>query len=447
MLNNQNYQLLRSIQRRFAGFVLWIASIIFVTYCCVADANTLHVPGTFTTIQGALDAASPGDSILVSEGTYTENIVWPQTSDLRLLSDPANSNRPTIDGASAGRVIDIEADGSSAFNAEISGFVITHGFLDVPAHNGETGAGIFMLNGALRLSQCVIDTNEITSNFAIQNNGGGAGVSIVTTPAGSVNLIDGCTFSNNSVSAVTSGDGAAIHLDTASLVMKNTDIHGNGIEVGEVALGTIYAFASDLVLDSVKVEENQAQTDSSLPVGFAAIKGTALFSYLSNVRIVNSKIANNLSTPQNSTLTLLGAAVYFYGEGTKLGISSSSIGYNKRTDGTGTNGTALYFSSLVPGTAVVVNSILWNPDNGAEIDSFSEPALVYFTDVRDNPNRRRGNISADPLFVSPLDFHLQPTSRCLNAGYERFAPPRDIEGMPRPRPAGSRVDLGCYEMN
>jgi hypothetical protein len=447
MLTNQNYQLLSSIQRRFAGFILWMTSIIFVTYCCAAGASTLHVPASFTTIQGALDAASPGDSILVAEGTYTENIVWPQTSDLHLLSDPANGNRPTIDGASAGRVIDIEADGSGAFTAEISGFVITHGFLNVPAHNGETGAGIFMTNGALRLSQCVIDANAITSTFPIQNNGGGAGVSIVSTPTGSVNSIDGCTFTSNSVSAVTTGDGAAIHLDTAPLVMKNTDINGNGIEVGEVGLGTIYDYASDLVLDSVKVEENHAQTDASLPAGFAAIKGTAVFSYLSNVRIVNCKIANNLSTPQNSTLTLLGAAVYFYGEGTKLRISSSSIGYNKRTDGAGTNGTALYFSSLVPSTALIVNSILWNPDNGAEVDSFSQPAVAYFTDIRDNPAPRRGNISADPLFVSPLDFHLQPTSRCLNAGYERFAPPLDIEGMPRPRPAGSRVDLGCYEMN
>jgi hypothetical protein len=443
MLSNQNYELLSSLERRFAGS---IASIIFVTCCCAAAANTLHVPANFATIQGALDTASPGDSILVAEGTYTENIVWPQTSDLHLLSDPANHNRPTIDGASAGRVVDIEAAGSGAFTADISGFIITHGFLDVPAHTGETGAGIFMTNGALRLSRCVIDANEITSSFAIQNNGGGAGVSIVSTPAGSVNLIEGCIFSHNSVSAVTSGDGAAIHLDGAPLVMKNTEIKGNRIEVGEVGLGTIYDFASDLVLESVKVEHNAAQTDDSLPVGFAAIKGTGVFSYLSNVRIVDCKIANNLSTPQNSTLTLLGAAVYFYGEGTTLRISSSSIGYNKRTDDAATNGTALYFSSVVPNTAVVGNSILWNPGKGAEIDSFSQPAAVHFTDVRDSA-ARKGNLNADPLFVSQLDFHLQPTSPCLNAGDNRFAPPRDIEGMVRPLPAGSKVDLGCYEMD
>ena len=446
MLRNQVYQLLSSLERRFAGSLRWIASILLVTCCYAADANTLHVPADFPTIQGALDAASPGDSILVTEGTYTENIVWPQTSDLHLRSDPASHNPPTIDGASAGRVIDIEADGSGAFTAEISGFIITHGFLNVPAHNGETGAGILMVNGALWLSRCMVDANEITSSFPIQNNGGGAGISIVSTPAGSVNRIESCVFSSNNVSAVTSGDGAAIHLDSAPLVMKDTEIENNSIEVGEVGLGTIYDYASDLVLDSVKVEQNRAQTDASLPEGFAAIKGTGVFSYLSNVRIVNCKIANNLSTPQNSTLTLLGAAVYFYGEGTRLRISSSSIGYNSRTDAAATNGTALYFSSLVPGTAVIVNSILWNPGNGDEIDSFSQPATVYFTDTRGGP-RRRGNLNTDPQFVSPLDFRLQPTSPCLNAGGNRYASARDIEGTARPLPAGSKVDLGCYEIN
>ena len=112
MLRTQNYQLLSSFERRFKGSIFWIATILFVTWCCAADANTLHVPADFATIQGALDAAGPGDSIFVAEGTYTENIVWPQTSDLHLLSDPANQSPPTIDGASAGRVVDIEADGS-----------------------------------------------------------------------------------------------------------------------------------------------------------------------------------------------------------------------------------------------------------------------------------------------------------------------------------------------
>ena len=39
-----------------------------------AGPSTLYVPDNYSTIQAAVDAASPGDTIIVSEGTYEENI-------------------------------------------------------------------------------------------------------------------------------------------------------------------------------------------------------------------------------------------------------------------------------------------------------------------------------------------------------------------------------------
>jgi len=424
-----------------------LLTVVFLATCCsaVVNANVLNVPSQYPTIQQGLDAAAPGDSVVVAEGTYTENIVWPQTNDLHLLGDPANLARPVIDGAFAGRVIDIESDGNTLLNVEISGFEVTNGFLDVPAHTGETGAGILITNAALRLSSCVIRGNTITSTFAIQNNGGGAGLGIVSTPPGYINTIANCFFSSNTVSKVTSGEGPAIYLDGAPTVIKKTEIKNNQITVGEVALGMIYDFASDLSLSSVKIENNQAETTVSLLPGFAAIKGTAVFSYLSNVNLVDCKITGNLSKPQNSTLLLLGT-VYFYGEGTGLKISSSSIAYNKRTDGAPTSGTALFFSSATPRTGLVINSICWNPGDGEEIDSFSKPAAVEFSDIRGG---HRGNsvIDSDPLFVSKSDLHLQPTSPCINAGDNRFVPPRDLDGNMRPLPVGTNTDLGCYEID
>lgn len=59
-----------------------------------------------------------------------------------------------------------------------------------------------------------------------------------------------------------------------------------------------------------------------------------------------------------------------------------------------------------------------------------------------------GNISKDPLFVSPAwgkegNYHLQSGSPAIDAGTSQTALATDLEGKPRPQGAG--VDIGCYE--
>ncbi len=40
----------------------------------LSNANTIKVPQDFTTIQGAINASTNGDTVLVASGTYYENI-------------------------------------------------------------------------------------------------------------------------------------------------------------------------------------------------------------------------------------------------------------------------------------------------------------------------------------------------------------------------------------
>ena len=75
-----------------------------------ARGTTLHVggagSGNYTTIQGAIDAASPGDTVYVYSGTYYENVVVNKT--ISLVGEDRNST--IIDGDGTGIVLHISAN-------------------------------------------------------------------------------------------------------------------------------------------------------------------------------------------------------------------------------------------------------------------------------------------------------------------------------------------------
>ena len=48
--------------------------VILFCWGSLAPATTIHVPGDYSTIQAGINAASNGDTVLVADGTYYENI-------------------------------------------------------------------------------------------------------------------------------------------------------------------------------------------------------------------------------------------------------------------------------------------------------------------------------------------------------------------------------------
>jgi len=86
---------------------IWILIVSF-TLCSNFKlfSNTIIVPDSVETIQLALNKANKGNTILVKAGTYYENIVWPKTASLKLLSI-RGSKYTIIDGNKTGAVLTI----------------------------------------------------------------------------------------------------------------------------------------------------------------------------------------------------------------------------------------------------------------------------------------------------------------------------------------------------
>lgn len=166
---------------------LVIASLIAVVslITITAEAATLYVggggPGNYTTIQAAIDAASPGDTIHVFKGTYKEKVTISKTLTL-VGEDTANT---VIDGDRVSDVMVITADWvnvsgfeirNSSWNAgdagiELSGVQHCHLFENNVSDN--TGIGIYLVTSSY---------NTVTDNLLYENwDPDGAGVYLLSS--------------------------------------------------------------------------------------------------------------------------------------------------------------------------------------------------------------------------------------------------------------------------
>ena len=114
-----------------------------------ADAATIRVPANMPTIQAAIDAAASGDTVLVSPGTYVEQIDFRgKAITVASESGPATT---TINANGAGSVVTFRSGESRA--SVLTGFTVTGGF-------NLSGGGGILVSG----SSPTIRGNDIAGN-------------------------------------------------------------------------------------------------------------------------------------------------------------------------------------------------------------------------------------------------------------------------------------------
>jgi len=160
--------------------------------------ETLKVPEDCPTIQGAINAAYDGDTILVSSGTYYENVVVNKSVSL-VGENPVNT---IVDGNGTGTPIHIAGTLSDRIdNASIRGFTVQNGGNNVGIH-------LFYANN------CTISDNIVTNNRM--------GL-YVTSSKG--NLISSNTMFNNSY-------GTYLSFQSGGNILRNNNMTHNRYNFG-----------------------------------------------------------------------------------------------------------------------------------------------------------------------------------------------------------------------
>lgn len=439
-------------------------------------ATVIEVPGDFATIQAAIIAADPGDTVRVAPGVYAEAIDF--LGKAITVESVAGPQATLIDGElEPGRyVVTISAVEAAA---RLSGFTITGGFAAGTGNNFTgPGGGLLISQAAAELDNLVVTGNqgvigggvlidesavtitdvEFSDNFALF---GGA----IRIEGGALS-ISGSRFSANQAQT----DGGAISVFWASQIdITDTEFEGNSAHGIGAALAI---FNTVLTGTDLRFFNNGEAVPSGHPPGTGVS-----YSPLVAGALYTSNVAGQLDRVRMQGNAAFRGAAYYAAGNSQLVLSNALIEGNQA--GTGivfVNGSspALINATLVDNDGfgifttfgaqpVLANSIVSGHSSTAaqEIGGNGQVNVQYslINGSFNAVSQGAGVILDQPPLLDPeADFSPLPDSPVIDAGNNLLLPEsieQDLLGNPRfvddpdvPDTGvgpGAIVDLGAVE--
>jgi len=399
------------------------------------SGRILVVPDTHSTIQAAIDVASPGDAVVVSPGTYHENLDILGKDIVIRSEDPANPYvvaETIIESAGALPTVSF----GNETTATLEGFTIRNSFgregvwigasSPTVVHNviEDCTGGIFCSGP----SAAHIEHNIIQNNT---REGCGAGIDCYRSSPDIV---------GNTISGNVAGSGAGIFvwfssariLDNTIAGNEATNIEGNG---GGIMLDHF----SQAIVEGNCIRENTAPGGGGISLdsfsgklisrnlieGNYAQSGGGLFFFLDCfTQLANNFVVGNRAQWHGTMNAYFSSPVFWH----NTIAGNTSLGQERATIGCFAHSSPWF-----------VNSIIWD-EGGIDCDETSD-LLVESCDTW-TPLPGVGNLSMDPLFIGSGDYHLSSSSPCVDAASE-LPVECDFDGNPRPQ--GERSDIGADE--
>jgi hypothetical protein len=486
-----------------------VCTIALLTTAIASAQKTIHVPADQPTIQSGINAANPGDTVLVAPGTYYENIDF--EGKAITVTSSGGAAATTIDGGSKAPTVYFQT--SEPRTAVLSKFTIQHGgvFDDTQLRAARAairvqnanryptlGAGPFLgaerysanqpyfANGGIYLyhSAPTILDNTLTQNncwtvYSVQSGpliqgneisatqdpngdcsfGGGAGVYINgdfftdATPPTGIGLpadITGNTIENNVESGLEDAGGnggAAIAVWGGSPVIQNNILRNNASPGGSGG--------------AINVQSGQGVTIvQNLIYGNSAGCGGGALAFLAgedpttgiSVLIANNTIINNTDKGFPSGYSECAPIAQIY---------PSPDGYGSSRPDVHIINNILSGSTTYP----AVNCGWFDPPSLSAQPTFEHNILYnaggpFFGSYCVDVSNEDSNLSADPQFVNAAanDYHLKSSSPAIDAGDNSvlqtflamtgLAFTKDFDGNPRVQATKNQnciVDMGAYE--